>query len=449
MKKTLFLNLPSPPFMDVTRIWAGTYGTAVSNLRAKAGHDTSPRFPIPMLYGISAAIEKDVPFAFIDAQMESLDYDTLLKWIEAIEPEVIITQLALPSLLQDLNYLKRVKEEMDVTIVAIGAVCDTMTKEVLESGGVNYATHGLYPYYSNIKEILGRKTLFNCPGLSTYYEGKIIKGEPVTTYQIDGLELEAYKYIDPKKYLEMEPDENERYFTVLSAIGCPYGCYYCPYPINQGLRKIEKPVDEIISELLYLVKKGIDYIYFRDLVFGSNKKKTKKLLNEIIKKKINIKWVVESRVDVLDKELLELMKKAGCHKINFGIETMNEDLMKGQSKGAKVTKEMIFDMLSICRDVGIITQGHMIIGLPGDDFKSIWKTFKIMLDNGPDFFNWNIITPYPGTALHKMATKRKWISGNLKDYTSYRAVMRTDSLSKWQLNLLRILFTIYTKMMGK
>src|SRR3989339_637494 len=211
------------------------------------------------------------------------------------------------------------------------------------------------------------------------------------------------------------------------------------FPKNNFIVPI--PRHELLPINRYIEKLGIKEIIFRDNTFGVNKERTKELCRKIIQEKIDISWVCDSRVDVLnDKELLLLMKKSGCHTIHFGLESGDDEILKKYNKG--ITQEDMKKTFALCRDVGIKTMGYFIIGLPGENKESIIKTILLAKNLDCDYASFNIPIPIYGTKLREEAIKNKWINDNVDVFDgSFFPVIETEDLTTrdvWSLRNLAI-----------
>jgi anaerobic magnesium-protoporphyrin IX monomethyl ester cyclase len=106
--------------------------------------------------------------------------------------------------------------------------------------------------------------------------------------------------------------------------------------------------------------------------------------------------------------------------------------MKLAKPGVKLdTTERAF---SLTKELGIITQAHVVLGWPSDTVETLKNTQKFLLKINPDVLNLNFLTPYPGTKMHEFAHEHSLLlSHDWSDYTSHKVVMRTETLTENQL----------------
>ena len=171
---------------------------------------------------------------------------------------------------------------------------------------------------------------------------------------------------------------------------------------------------------------------FRDQIFTQNKQRVMELCDEIINKDLNIKWLVEARANQVSYDLLRKMKEAGCVRIHFGVETGSSKLIDVAKPGSNL--DSYKKAFQICKDLGIFTVAHIIVGLPGESEETIKETINFLQYLNPNDVSVNIITPYPGTKLFKLAIEKEWIlTFNWAEYTGFNAIMKTDNLTHQQL----------------
>ena len=146
-------------------------------------------------------------------------------------------------------------------------------------------------------------------------------------------------------------------------------------------------------------------------------------------KNVSLDWICASRVDVLDETLLYEMYRAGCHTIQFGVETSNLKLLDEYK--AHVQPNIVEATFRLCRKYGIRTLGHFVLGLPGDDRNSIMKTIAFAKRLKCDYASFNIATPLPGTELRKKCIDHGWTAKEYSEYdlSSGEAAINTNCLS--------------------
>lgn len=443
--KYMLLNLPSPPGFDIFREYGGNFGTARKVERDGYGHAGDPQLPIWLVYASSAMIHLGNNFSVFDGQAEKSTFTDVIKKVNDDAPDILITMISLPSFEEDINILKSIKAAVPKTIIlCLGTLCNILPEEVLSKGCVDAAIRGWYPYYNQISNIVKATNDYNriidfkkIPGAVYFFEGSMVHNDSELPLEnLDDLLLEAYRKISIEKYKVEEelPWRDEKFFIpIITATGCPYSCMYCPCPLGYGKKIINKSIENIINEIKYL-KNNFEFevFLFKDLVFTKNKERVFDLCDRLIELKIH--WVTETRANLIDEEILTMMKRAGCFQINIGVETGDSDILLKVGKRG-VTINDYKNIFKFAKEIGLLTQAHVILGLPGETEETIQNTYKLICELNPDNLNVNVATPFPGTELYKVAEEKGWIkSKNWKKYTHFDAVMKVEHLSVDELN---------------
>ena len=193
------------------------------------------------------------------------------------------------------------------------------------------------------------------------------------------------------------------YITISTSRGCPGKCTFCTAPLFDGKRFRFQSSEYVLEELQYFLKNGFKEIYFRDDTFFVNKKRDTQICESIIKKRLNLSWLCNARVGMIDKEMMCLAKRAGCHLIKFGVESGAQSILNTVKKG--ITVEQIETTFRWAREVGINTHAHIMLGMPGDNIKTIAETIKFAKKIKPTTASFGICTPYPGSPLFDQVVK--------------------------------------------
>ncbi|GAG26856.1 unnamed protein product, partial [marine sediment metagenome] len=157
-----------------------------------------------------------------------------------------------------------------------------------------------------------------------------------------------------------------------------------------------------LKEIELLIEKyKIKEIIFYDDTFTLNRERIIRLCQLLIEKNLNIKWKCETRVNLIDEELLQLMKEAGCYLIGYGIESGNQRILNILKKG--ITIEQVEKAVRITKKAGIETLGYFMFGIPGETEKEIKETINFAKSLNLDFAQFSIATAYPGTELYQIA----------------------------------------------
>jgi len=253
-----------------------------------------------------------------------------------------------------------------------------------------------------LQAIENKRSLDNIAGISYRTNGKITStAVRSTNVNMDSLPFLAYHLMPWQKYKPHPPHGRVLPFAaVITSRGCPYRCAYCSKPIFGNKFRAQSP-ERVVAEIAYLTEKfGIKEIAFYDDVFTLDKQRAYAIADGIIKKGLKISWTCESRVNLVDKELLRHIKQAGCYAIAYGIESASPKILDTLHKD--ITPEQVEEAVRISQEAGLQTIGYLMIGSPGETPETIQQTIRFARKLKLDFAQFSVTTPFPGTELYKL-----------------------------------------------
>lgn len=228
------------------------------------------------------------------------------------------------------------------------------------------------------------------------------------------------------------------YTFIVTSRGCTAGCTYCIKHVSYqyGIR-IRSP-QNIVEELKVLGGLGIHNIHMYADLFTVSRDQVVELCKLILQEGLKIKWTCNSRVDYVDPEMLQLMSKAGCWYISWGIESANEQILKHAHKGYRL--EQAPQALKWAHEAGIKNWGYFIIGLPGETVDTIKETIRFAKSLPLDICLFHIAAPYPGTPFFFEVLENNWFRPGTQwesvDMDRYTVLdypgLRAEELEYWQ-----------------
>lgn len=198
------------------------------------------------------------------------------------------------------------------------------------------------------------------------------------------------------------------FISMITSRGCPGHCVFCAVKTIWGRGwRARSPVN-VVDEIEYMMKKyGIREIVFLDDNISVDRSRIKDICREIIKRKLDIKWTTPNGIALwtLDKEILRLMRKSGCFKLTFGLESGNKDTLK--FIGKKYSYEHAEKIIKYANKLGIITLGTFIIGFPYEDKIAINNTINYAIKTDLDFAFFFTAATFQGTELFEVTKKEE------------------------------------------
>lgn len=229
---------------------------------------------------------------------------------------------------------------------------------------------------------------------------------------IDSIPLPAYDLFPMEYYrLVREPNctRSDFLMPILSGRGCRFKCNFC-YRMDKGFRP--RSNEAIIEEIRFLKDNyRITYIIFSDELLMSSVQRMIDLCQDVMKAKLDIKWLCSGRLNYAKPEVLKLMKKAGCVFINYGIEAMDDQILKNMNKA--LTIKHIIRGIEATLECGISPGLNIIFGNIGENKDTLRKGVEFLLkyDDGAQLRTIRPVTPYPGSPLYYYAIEKGLLKG--------------------------------------
>ena len=239
------------------------------------------------------------------------------------------------------------------------------------------------------------------PGITFRNDGKIVHTAAETEIvDVETLPFLAYHLLPRGVYRPHPPHGRETPFAaVIASRGCPYHCSYCSKPVFGNTFRGQSP-KRVVDELEHLVQNyGVREIAFYDDVFTLNRQRVIGITQEILRRGLKLHWSCESRVNLVDAEMLQLMRRAGCYTIAYGIESAAPEVLAGLDKNA--TPEQAAEAVRMTRRAGIQVIGYFMIGSPGETGATIRTTLDFAKSLKLDYAQFSVTTPFPGTRLYE------------------------------------------------
>lgn len=262
--------------------------------------------------------------------------------------------------------------------------------------------------------------------------GDIITNPPSPLLSnLDALPVPDLTLVDMKNFSGVFPVGRRPSMYMMASRGCPYQCRFCSKSIYGNTVRFHS-VPRILNEINYLRNYGFKEIFFQDDTFNANREWTEDLLNSIIRYGYNKDMIFRAPLRVnknlVDIELLRLMKRAGFWLIFYGVENGNQEMLNRMKKG--ITVEEVERAFQLTHYAGIKTEASFIIGLPGetsrtiDDSIDLWKRIK------PYWSGFSRATPFPGTLFYEEVKAGNYLHCfDFEEYAPSKTMVETDDLS--------------------
>jgi radical SAM superfamily enzyme YgiQ (UPF0313 family) len=340
--------------------------------------------------------------SLVDLNGLQLGYEDLESKVREVRPDLAMYRFTPTTFDWDQKTAATVKSvDKSITTAGICWTLHTMPKQVMsEAPDQDLYIRQDYEVVAPavVDALASGRPLDGVAGIA-YREGSEIKVTAPSTglKDYDSMPLPAYDLLpDLKPYYVTAPAG--RPFTILyTSKGCPFKCSFCTVA---GTPWKMRTAPHILEELHYLKERfGLRTASFFDETFTFNRKRVEEICRNLIDEDLKIKWYCNTRAHLVDRELLDLMRKAGCRGISFGIESGSQRILDSVEK--HVTVQQAKDAVLAAKAVHLKVLCSFIFGLPGEDWDSVTETLDFVRETLPTSAQFNVAVPYPGTRLHE------------------------------------------------
>jgi len=264
------------------------------------------------------------------------------------------------------------------------------------------------------------------PGLDKKREAKHIITPPRQHIKdLDSIPFPSRDLFDHESYKRYFKDHHGYTITsMMASRGCPFDCEFCSRPIF-GRSYRGRSTATIVDEMEEIVSYGYDRIWIADDVFPLNRKMGEEFCGQLIKRRVEAAWESLCRVDILDQELAAQMKKAGCYRLFFGMESGNDSILALMNKQTRVDQEK--KAVGTAKSVGIKTGGFFILGYPGETDETMLDTMRMASSLPLDYVSITMPYPIPGTRLYDRVGKKMTMGDMKKGQGLVKHVLTYDS----------------------
>jgi radical SAM superfamily enzyme YgiQ (UPF0313 family) len=328
--------------------------------------------------------------------------------LKKLNPGIVGIPCLTPEYFDFLRLCTNIKREFDGEVkIVTGSIHPTlMPQEVLfEKSPIDFVVFGEgEATMLGLVQALGNKTdLKQVKGIAFLKGKKLLRTKPRPLIQdINEIPMPAFHKIDMNFYLK--PDVYIirgipiRGFYSFTSRGCPYGCRFCVNKNIFGQNIRYRSPGNVLEEIKFLKDDyEIDGFYFYDDTFTVNKNRVKEICGLLKKEKIDLIWGCETRVHLVDRELLHTMKNAGCIQLDFGVESGSQRLLDNCRKG--ITTEQAKKAFKLCHAEGLRSLANFIFNFPDETEEEVEMTFSLAKQLNATITLFHIMTPYPGTDL--------------------------------------------------
>ncbi len=365
-------------------------------------------YPPGGLLSLAACLEKEnFPVKLLDLIAEEMDARSLLSNIKKSHPFFIGITSCSPQIKGATSLAKFIKKHFPKIIVGVGGPHPSAYYQNLQK----------IPYFDFIFVGEGEITLpkilkemdDNISQRGKYVNKKYIKkvyfGEEVK--DLDSLPFMARHLLKKELY---SLGIYKKFVTIHSGRGCPFKCVFCSSPIERRRFYRGRSVESVIREIEYCVKVlKTEFILFTDDTFTASRQRIVDICNEIIKRKLKFNFCCETRVELVDEELIILLKKAGLSEIQFGVESGSERVRQ-EVIHKNFSKKHLKNALYLSKKHGLYSIAFIMMGFPTETKRDLMATSNLCLKLPINIIGIHFTVIMPGSDLYGIAVGERKIS---------------------------------------
>lgn len=423
----------------------------------KHPHPESAHIPFDIAYIINMLPKNKYKFSILDTWVERLTTKEIVKKIVRSRPNILLIDTQTPTIDVALAVGQSIKKRSKNTLVVVyGTHASFLPETFLFKDSpvdvciIGEAEETAVELIENLSKLPEDLKKIKGLALRGKRNKQVFKTKPrkIIT-DLDKLPFMAHEYfLKNDNYQALFPTntplfKKPKWGFLLSSRGCPYACTFCSPAIRNsyGKRFRARSPKLVVNEMEYLREKfGVNAILFEDDTFSFDMKRAEEICDEIIKQRLNLSWVMQTRVDKLNSRLLEKLKQAGCSCITLGIESGSKNMLQSIDKG--IIKKQIKDAVNQIKKVGIPIKLNFIVGFPNETLKEAYQTLNFAKKLNPLYAHFHYCIPYPGTQIYKTLPKNRISFKNFFHFNSGQANL-SNIPNKIYKNLLRNFYKSY------
>ncbi len=367
------------------------------------------------LASIAAVLEqRGFGVSILDAYALDLNNNQIKKEITRENPQVIGIPAMTHTLESSLETALIAKNSSPDSLIILGGPhMSVYPKETLQVN--SYIDLGVYgegelTFLEICKKLSKGEDFGDVKGTVVRSDGGVVLNSPRPLIEnLDILPLPARHLLPNDKYSYIIGRGNNLFTTMITSRGCPFNCAYC-YHGHWGKKFRAFSAKYVANEIESCLSLGIREIRMYDDTFTLDRKRVFDLCDEIVKRKLDVRWTIRTRPDLVDRGMIVRLAKARCERIQFGVESGDQKIL--DDMGRKMTLKQIKDAFRYTKDAGIETYAYFMVGYLGGSKKTIKKTVNFAKELDPNWTVFQIATILPKTKLYEEALSEGLIRGD-------------------------------------
>jgi anaerobic magnesium-protoporphyrin IX monomethyl ester cyclase len=363
-----------------------------------------------LAYLASTLLQNGYQVEILDAPVMGLSVDEAARAILALDPDVIGITTLLSDWESSLKLAEQLKLSSSVPIIMGGPYASAFSEDIFEnSTAVDMVVRG-----EAEQTMLELARCFDegkgpdgIAGVWYRKDGRVIKNPPRPPEKdLDRIPFPARHLFHKELYRPFPFQVNRTPIaSVMASRGCTYGkCSFCTVSRKWGYHYRRRSPKNVIEEIKDLnLNQGYREIFFWDSNFIVKDGWIEEFCAGLMKERLDLTWLCLARVDSVTPDILRVMAKAGCVRINFGLESGNPELLETLNKN--ITLEQSRNAVKWCKEVGIQVKTDFIIGIPGETPAQGLETIKFAIECNAEFAEFSAFSSVKNMEIYDLALR--------------------------------------------
>lgn len=341
-----------------------------------------PVFPIGLAYIAAALKGNRIEHQVLDLCFAQ-DYETaIVSAVNAFTPDLIglsirnVDNVSYPKYVSYLDFYRHVvqifRQHSRGRVVIGGSGFALIPEAILDYVGADYGILG----EGELSLVTFITALQQKKDTGDIFKSRIINHHSGIIENLDELPIPDRSQFDNATYLKWGGMGN-----IQTKRGCPFNCIYCTYPVIEGKKVRQRSPNLVCDEIENMLENGIEHLFFVDNEFNFPLDHAQAVCQEIIQRRLPIKWSCYANPGFITNRLVDLMLEAGCTGLEFGSDAANEAMLVNMGKN--FTVHDLENASSICRKSGISFCHSLLLGGPGETMETVQETLDAILGMSP------------------------------------------------------------------
>jgi len=379
----------------------------------------------PLGLGYIAAVLEGAGFdvKILDAPALGFAPSQVKQQISGFAADIVGVTAMTSTITGALETLRMAKEAGAVTVIG-GAHLAVYPQETLSYDFIDYGIigEGEFPFLNLARALDDKQPVKDIQGLVYKEGGQVRLNEPYIHLKLDEIPFPARHLLPMERYsslISLNPVT-----TMISSRGCPFQCGFC-FKTPSDVRYRTRSAKNIVDEMELLVKQyKVKEIMFYDDTLTLQKEHVVDICDEILSRDLRVKWESPTRIDNIDPPLLKAMRRAGCIRLRYGIESGDRGILKLMNKG--IDLDHAREVFRWTKKSGIETFAYFIIGYLHETPQTIKNTIAFARELDPDLVMFTVAVAYPKTPLYELAMREGLVPGDY--WREFTLGLRKDSI---------------------